>query len=51
MSHFIKNGRKNFYDDLGFYLPNGDYTVEKGEIEVYIGADCLTENKIILTII
>lgn len=39
------------YEDLGFYLANGEYIVEKGEIEVYIGSDCLTDNKIILTII
>lgn len=52
----LKNANVNVnfelgYEDLGFYLSNGEYIVEKGEIEVYIGADCLTENKIILTII
>ncbi|NMA66552.1 MAG: hypothetical protein GX957_09990 [Clostridiaceae bacterium] len=39
------------YDDLGYYLSNGDYIVEKGEIEVYIGPDCLTENKAVITIV
>ena len=38
------------FDDLGFYLPNGEYTVEKGEIEVFIGKDCLTDRKITVLI-
>jgi len=33
------------YDELGYYLSDGEYTVEKGKIEIYIGSDCLTENK------
>lgn len=32
--------------ELGFYLEDGSYTVEKGEFELYIGGDCLTTNKI-----
>lgn len=39
------------YDKLGFYTENGDYTVEKGEFEVYIGENCLTKNKIDIKII
>lgn len=32
--------------DLGFYLEDGTYTVEKGEFEIYVGGDCLTDNKL-----
>lgn len=38
------------YEELGFYLSNGDYIVEKGVIEIFVGANCLTENKTILKI-
>lgn len=38
------------YDELGFYLANGDYVVEKGEIEVYIGENALTERKTVINI-
>ncbi len=38
------------FDDLGFYLENGDYTVEAGEFDVYIGENCLTENKVAIAI-
>lgn len=38
------------YENLGYYLPNGEYSLEKGEIEVYIGKNCLTENKLSLRI-
>ena len=30
-------------NELGFYLPDGNYTVEKGAYEIYIGKDCLAE--------
>ena len=33
------------YDELGYYLPDGSYTVERGKIEVYIGENCLTSQK------
>ncbi len=39
------------YDKLGFYTENGDYTVEKGEFEIYIGENCLTTNKTTVKII
>lgn len=39
------------YDKLGFYNENGDYTVEKGEFEVFVGENCLTENSITVTVI
>lgn len=32
------------YEDLGFYDETGEYCVEKGEFEVYIGENCLTNN-------
>lgn len=34
------------YDDLGYYMPDGSYTVEKGNVEIFIGTDCFaTEQK------
>ncbi len=32
------------YKELGFYLSNGEYTVEKGEIEVYVGKNCFVND-------
>lgn len=34
------------YNDLGFYNENGEFLVEKGEFEIYVGENCLTENKL-----
>ena len=34
------------YNDLGYYLPNGDYIVEKGEFDIFIGKDCFANDKI-----
>lgn len=34
------------YDQLGFYEDNGEYVVEPGGFEIYIGGNCLTENQI-----
>ena len=31
-------------DMLGYYIPNGEYVLEKGKFEIYIGENCLTEN-------
>ncbi len=36
------------YSELGYYLENGEYTVEPGEFEIYIGRDCLTKNSVII---
>ena len=33
------------YDELGYFLPDGSYTVERGKIEIYIGENCLTSQK------
>ena len=38
------------YNDIGFYNSNGDYIVEKGNIFVFIGENCLTNNSIQLVI-
>lgn len=38
------------YQDIGFYNENGDYIVESGEIDVFIGANCLTKNKTTISI-
>ena len=39
------------YDELGFYMPSGEYVVEKGMFEIYIGTDCKAENKLTLEVI
>ncbi len=33
------------YDELGYFLPDSSYTVERGKIEIYIGENCLTSQK------
>ncbi|MCQ2454967.1 MAG: glycoside hydrolase family 3 C-terminal domain-containing protein [Clostridia bacterium] len=38
------------FEDLGFYMPNGEYVVEKGEIEIFIGENCLTQRKITIKV-
>jgi len=54
-TEILKGEAKNIefslgFDDLGYYLSNGEYVVEKGEIEVYIGSNCLAEKMIVLKI-
>jgi len=39
------------YDDLGYYMPDGTYVVEKGRIEIFIGPNCYAKNKIDLQIV
>lgn len=39
------------YEDLGYYLPDGSYTVEKGAFEIFIGENCLTKNKLNLKVV
>ena len=34
------------YDQLGFYKEDGEYVVEPGAFDIYIGDNCLTENSI-----
>ena len=38
------------YDALGFYRENGEYVVEPGLFEVYIGGNCLTDNLVTIQI-
>ena len=39
------------YDKLGFYNENGDYVVEKGEFEIFVGDNCFTNNKVVISVI
>ena len=39
------------FEDLGYYLSNGEYIVENGVIEIFVGSDCLTNNEMLLNII
>lgn len=38
-------------EQLGFYLKDGSFKLEKGEFDLYIGENCLTERKITVKII
>jgi len=38
------------YDQLGFYNESGEYVVEPGAFDIYIGDNCLTENCISIQI-
>jgi beta-glucosidase len=38
-------------DKLGFYNNDGEYVIEKGKFEIYIGENCLTKNKVTVDII
>ena len=54
---FIKRTKKQTvefnigFDKLGFYNENGEYVVEKGEFEIYVGENCLTKNKISIKVV
>ena len=37
--------------ELGFYLKNGKFTLERGEFELFVGENCLTNRKIIISVI
>lgn len=39
------------YGDFGYYFPNGEYVVEPGKFDIYVGSDCFTENKTEILII
>lgn len=39
------------YDDLGYYMPNGEYVVEKGTIDIYIGTNCWAKDRKALKIV
>lgn len=36
---------------LGFYDNNGEYLLEKGEFDIFVGGNCLTNNKITVKVI
>ena len=36
--------------DLGFYLEDGSFFLEAGEFDIFIGENCLTENKIRISV-
>ncbi|MBQ2746461.1 MAG: glycoside hydrolase family 3 C-terminal domain-containing protein [Clostridia bacterium] len=36
---------------LGFYGNNGEYLIEKGEFDIFVGGNCLTNNKITVKVI
>ena len=37
--------------ELGFYLKNGNFTLERGEFEFLVGENCLTNRKIVISVI
>lgn len=39
------------YKDLGFYNEKGDFIVEKGDFEIFVGANCLADDKVSVSII
>ena len=39
------------FNELAFYNKIGEFCIEPGEFEIFIGNDCLTENKIIVTVL
>lgn len=53
----VKKGEKNVvsfdlgYHDLGYYLASGEYTLEAGEFEIFVGGDCLTDRHIVINVI
>ena len=38
------------YDKLGFYNEKGKYIVEKGDFQIFVGENCLTENSITVSV-
>lgn len=39
------------YDDLGYYMPDGNYVVEPGKLVIYIGTNCYATDKITLQVV
>lgn len=39
------------YKDLGFYNENGEFLVEKGSFEIYVGENCLTLKKLLIKVV
>lgn len=40
-----------FYEQLAFYNAKAEFKVEKGEFEVYVGASCYADNKLIIEVV
>ena len=38
------------FDELGYYLSSGEYVIDKGTRQIFVGENCLTENKTEITI-
>ena len=38
------------YDELGLFDERGKYLLESGEFEVFVGDDCMTTNKTVITL-
>ena len=53
---FIESGNKTEvvfsigYDTFGFYDQNGEYVIEQGDFDIFVGENCLTDNKTTVTI-
>lgn len=39
------------FHELGYYMPDGEYAVEKGKIEVFIGTNCFAKDKVDIEIV
>ena len=39
------------FAELGFFMPNGEYVVEPGKFDIFIGENCLTDRKLTVEII
>ena len=39
------------YKDLGYYTSTGDYVLEKGSFEIYVGENALTKRKLIVKVV
>lgn len=39
------------YDELGYYKPTGEYFVEAGDFEIFIGPDCMAKEKVKLQVV
>lgn len=38
-------------EELGFYNADGKFVLEKGKFEIFVGKDCLTENKLCIEVV
>lgn len=53
----LKSGEKKTisfeigYNELGYYKPTGEYFVEAGDFEIFIGTDCMAKHKVKLQVV